>query len=358
MLIITFLSLAYQFLPMTKTKQPGKAYIAKNHMGVFAFDENSKLIDKMLFPHRPEDIADRLVSKAPEEERLARKLRDYEIDRSVGNKGEQALKQQSRELALKFKWAKNSAEYNQILSKVNILLTKEKLKVKKNDRILMQAIGVLDEIDKVINVFIERLREWYGLYYPEGERHTSNHEEFARIVLIGNREDIEDKHLAAMAKKTAGMEFSLEDITQMQAFAKNILDLFNSRKGMEKYINASAKEVVPNTTVIAGPLLAARLLAHAGGLEKMSRMPSSSIQLLGAEKALFRHLKGGGKAPKYGILFSHPYVQQAPPEKKGKVARLVAAKLSLAAKTDFFSKADHGKELADKLEKQVKGVLG
>jgi nucleolar protein 56 len=82
------------------------------------------------------------------------------------------------------------------------------------------------------------------------------------------------------------------------------------------------------------------------------------VQLLGAEKALFRHLKGGGKAPKYGILFSHPYVQQAPPEKKGKVARLVAAKLSLAAKTDFFSKQDHGKELADKLEKQVKGVVG
>lgn len=340
-----------------QTKGP-KAYMAKNFMGAFAFDDKGKLIDKALFPARPEDIAERLGSRSVEEERLAKKLKGYEIDRSVGNMAEQALKQQSRQLALKFKWTKNGAEYNQILSKVNILLTKDKLRTKKADRMLMQAIGVLDETDRVINVFVERLREWYGLYYPEGERHTSNHEEFARVVLVGRREDIEDKHLAAMAKKTAGMEFSLEDITQMQAFAKNILDLFNTRKGLEKYINMSAKEVAPNTTAIAGPLLAARLLSLAGGLEKMARMPSSSIQLLGAEKALFRHLKGGGKAPKYGILFSHPLVQQAAPEKKGKVARLVAAKLSLAAKTDHFSKEDHGKELKEKLDKQVKGVLG
>jgi len=335
-----------------------KAYVAKNFMGVFAFDDDGRLIDKMLFPHKPEDIAERLGSKAAEEARLAKKLKGYEVDRSPGNRGEQALKKQARQLALKFKWAKSQTEYNQIISAVNILLTKEKLRTKKADRMLMQVIGVLDEMDRVINVFVERLREWYGLYYPEGERHTSNHEEFARVVLVGKREDIEDKHLAAMAKKTAGMEFSLEDITQMQVFAKNILDLFNTRKGMEKYINSSAREIAPNLTAIAGPLLAARLLALAGGLEKMSRMPSSSIQLIGAEKALFRHLKGGGKPPKYGILFSHPYVQKAPPERKGKVARLVAAKLSLAAKTDFFSKEDHGKEMAGKLEKQVKGVIG
>jgi nucleolar protein 56 len=252
-----------------------KAYVAKNFMGVFAFDENGRLIDKVLFPAKPEDIADKLAAKSPEEERLANKLKGYEIDRSVGNIGEQTLKQKSRELALKFKWAKGSAEYNQLLSKVNILLIKEKLRTKKADRMLMQVIGVLDETDRVLNVFVERLREWYGLYYPEGERHTSNHEEFARVVLIGRREDIDDKHLAAMAKKTAGMEFSLEDITQMQTFAKNILDLFNTRKGMEKYINSSARKVAPNMTAIAGPLLAARLLSLAGGLEKMSRMPSS-----------------------------------------------------------------------------------
>jgi nucleolar protein 56 len=339
-------------------EQPRKAYIAKNFMGVFAFDDDGKLVDKILFPSKPEEIAERISVKTAEEERLIKKLDGYDIDRSAGSRGEAFLKQQSRQLALKFKWSKNGAEYNQILSKVNILLTKRKLRIKKADRMLMQAIGVLDETDRVINVFVERLREWYGLYYPEGERHTSNHEEFARIVLIGRREDIDDKHLAAMTKKTAGMDFSLEDITQMQAFAKNILDLFNTRKGLEKYINLSAKEVAPNITAIAGPLLASRLISLAGGLEKMARMPSSSIQLLGAEKALFRHLKGGGKAPKYGILFSHPLVQKAAPERKGKVARLVAAKLSLAARTDFYSKEDHGKELKEKLEKQVKGVIG
>jgi len=342
---------------LEQTQKP-KAYIAKNFMGVFAFNDNGKLIDKILFPVKPEDIAERLRTKAAEEGRLIERLGEYEIDRSKGNKGEQALRQQSRQLTLKFKWASGSAEYNQTISKVNVLLTKDKLRLKKGDRILMQVIGVLDEMDRVINVFVERLREWYGLYYPEGERHTSNHEEFARLVLVGKRDDIEDKHLAAMTKKTAGMDFSLEDIAQMQVFAKNILDLFNTKKNIEKYINSSAKRVAPNITAIAGPLLAARLLSLSGGLEKISRMPSSTIQLLGAEKGLFRHLKGGGRPPKYGILFSHPYVQKAPNERKGKVARLVAAKLSLAAKTDFFSKEDHGKELAEKLEKQVNAVLG
>lgn len=333
-----------------------KAYVAKNFMGVFAFGEDGSLIDSMLFPAKPEEIARRMASRAPEEEMLLKRLSGYEVDRSVGNRGEAFLKEQARNLALKMNWAAGSADYNRMLSEVNIFLTKEKMKVTKGDRILMQAIGVLDEIDGTANVFSERLREWYGLYFPEAERHVSDNQKFAEVVAIGRREDMDDKALASFTKDTAGMEFSAEDIAQMQAFAKNILDLFHTRKEMEKYIGMMAKAVVPNTTSVAGPLLASRMLALAGGLERMAKMPSSTIQLLGAEKALFRHLRGGGKAPKYGILFSHPYVQQAQKEKKGKVARLVAAKISIAARTDFFSKKDHGNDFAGKLERQVRGV--
>ena len=333
-----------------------KAYIAKNALGVFAFDENGKLIEKILFPRDVETKAEKLSSKCKEEEMIVRKLRGYEIDRSVGNKAENILREQSRNLALKFKIVENNIEYNKMLSGISILLTKEKLRVTKTDRILMQAIGMLDETDRVINVFVERLREWYGMYFPEAERQLTNHELFAKTVCMGERSNIEDKAIKDFAKDTQGMEFSDDDIEEMSCFAKEIVNLFERRKSLEKYITKSAKSVIPNMAAVAGPLLAARLLSLAGGLRKASRMASSSIQLLGAEKALFRHLKGGGKAPKYGILFSHPYVQQAQKEKKGKIARLVAAKLSIAAKTDFFSKDDHGKELADKLEKQVKNV--
>ena len=334
-----------------------KAFLARNHMGVFAFDEKGRLIDKVLFPAKPEDIAKRLCSKTLEEERLVKKLGGYEIDKNKHNECEKNLNQQARQLALKLGWVKNDAEYNRILSTVNVLLTKEKMRVTKSDRILMQAIGVLDETDRVLNVFVERLREWYGLYFPEAGRCIPNHEAFAETVMFGKRENMEDKKLSKLAKKTAGMEFSDDDIEQMQGFARGIKDLFGMRKELEKYVNEKAKSTAPNLAAVAGPLLASRLLVLAGGLEKMARMPSSSIQLLGAEKSLFRHLKGKGKPPKYGILFSHPHVQQAPKERKGKVARLVAAKLSIAAKTDFFSKKDRGKELRDKLDEQVNSVI-
>ncbi len=334
-----------------------KAYLAKNFMGVFAYDENGRLIEKMLFPPSSEEIAERMTVRSPEEGQLISKLKDYQVDRSPGNKGEKMLSEQSRNLALKFKWVKSSAEYNKLLSSVNVMITKKKMSKTKYDRILMQAIGMLDEDDRVINVLTERLREWYGLYFPEAERLVSNHEKFAELVLEGTRDGLEDKTLSKLANGTAGMDFSDDDIKQMQNTARSIKALMFSRREIERYVEGLSIKVAPNMTALAGPLLMSRLLVLAGGLGRMARMPSSSIQLLGAEKALFRHLKGQGKAPKYGILFSHPLVQKAPKDKKGKVARLLSAKLSLAAKTDFFSKEDHGKELKEKLEKQVKASV-
>ncbi len=169
-----------------------KAYIAKNFMGVFAFDENGNLIERILFTPRPEEIAEKLNSRTHEEEKIIRNLKEYEIDRSMGNKGEEILRQKARDFALKFNFVKSNMEYNQLLSSINVLLTKEKLKVKKTDRILMQAIGVADEIDRVLNVFVERMREWYALYFPEAERAVDNHEKFVEMVSKGSKEKIDE----------------------------------------------------------------------------------------------------------------------------------------------------------------------
>lgn len=335
-----------------------KAYIAKNMLGVFAFDSEGELIDRVLFPAEPEGIAERLSGRSREEGMLLEKLAGYEVDAGPGNKAEGILRKESRQLALKFKWVKSGAEYNRILSRVNVLLTKEKLRVPKRDRIIMQVIGVLDELDRVLNVFIERLREWYGLYFPEAERAVQNHERFAGIVSQGRREDIKDKKISGLAGKSAGMEFSDNDIKEMQGFSESILGMFRIKKSVTRYLESAAGKEIPNLSAIAGPVLSARLLSLAGGLEKIAKMSSSTIQILGAEKALFRHMRGGGKPPKFGILYAHPYVQKAPREKKGKVARLVAAKLSLAAKTDYFSKKDRSRELEKGLEKRVRKVLG
>jgi nucleolar protein 56 len=337
-----------------------KITVAKNFLGVFAFSEDGKLLDHILFPKDPAAIADRLSGECEEERVLEGRLaRAYKKREVVKNNDQETLKRTYRTLARDLRWAASPAELNEIIAAVNVLLTKKTLRVEKRDRILMQAVTTLEELEKDANVFSEKLREWYGLYFPELTRAVPSNERLARLVSsAGTREGIEDKALAGLAAATAGMHFSERDMHAVQSFSRSLRDLFEAKKTISEYIEQEAKDVFPNLTAIAGPLLACRLVSLAGGLEKMARMPSSTIQLLGGEKALFRHLKGEGKAPKYGVLFGHPAVQQAPQELKGKVARHVAAKLSLAAKVDFFSKDDRGEQLKKELEKDIAGITG
>ncbi len=326
-----------------------KAFLGKCIAGVFAFDENEKLIDKAVFEKNAEKIAEKLSGRCKEEKLLEEKLK---------KKGFEIIPREIRDfrrLALELKWVKSQAELNKILSQVNILLTKNKISKTGKDKILMIVVGILDELDRDLNIFTERLREWYGLYYPELEKKTESHERFVKLIAEhGSRDKMPGKETA----KTAGMEFSREDLAQVMNFSAALLNFFEIKKEITKYLEKLAKEEIPNITAVTGPVLGARILALAGGLEKLSKMPSSKIQLLGAEKALFRHLRGGGKAPKYGILFSHPYVQNARNEMKGKVARIISAKLTLAARIDFFSKEDKSSRLKRELEEQVSKIKG
>jgi nucleolar protein 56 len=334
-----------------------KAFVGTCLIGSFAFDSKGKIIEKRLFPKEPAEIASRLekaksgliseerdIIEALKKKGFRKFLSRFEKDGTA----DKILQSGFRKLALELKWAGSQAELNQILSGVNIELTKTKMREIKKDRIIIQAIGMLDETDRVINVFSERLREWYGLYFPELERQVQSNEKFADAVSQGKKEGL--KEFKSLASKSAGMDLSDEDIRQMQDIGKRVLGLFEMKKETTGYVEKSIGETMPNFSAVAGPLLGARLLAVAGSLDRLSMMPSSTIQLLGAEKALFRHLRGEGKAPKYGILFGHPLIQQAAKEKKGKVARLVAAKLSMAARLDRFSGKDEGERLRKELE--------
>jgi len=360
-----------------------RAYIATNILGSFAFDKDGKILEQRLFPKRPEEIAMELEkAKKGEilqyEKEIINKLykagvKEIICDRPVNisgiicdvkkeNLGTQTLQSEFRRLAIELKWVSSQAELNEILTKVNVLLTKEKLKVVKSDRIIMHTIGVIDELDRGLNVFSERLREWYGLYFPEATKMIESNEKLADLVAnYANKERIKmeykDKNVVKQIENSAGMNFSEYDLENIQNYAKPILNLFETKKYLTDYLEKLAKEVIPNMTALSGSLLASRLLAQAGGLEKISRLSSSTIQLLGAEKALFRHLRGEGKAPKYGVLFAHPYIQQAPNELKGKVARLIASKLSIAARIDFFSKEDRGSQLKKDLEEHLNKIL-
>jgi nucleolar protein 56 len=240
----------------------------------------------------------------------------------------------------------SDAELNRLLSEVNVLLTKKQLRRERKDAILMRAIGVLDELDKTLNTLSEMMREWYGLYFPEAERLIRDHEQLAKVIHgEGRREDVSDKKVQKYAGISAGMPFSEADLKAVQEYAKGVHGMYRLRESIAGYINKAGKDVIPNLSAVAGPLIACRLLSLAGGLERLAKLPSSTMQLLGAEKALFRHLKSKDRPPKFGVIFSHPLIQNAPKDQKGRMARLLASKLSMAARADFYT----GKDMSGKL---------
>lgn len=355
-----------------------RAYIVTTFAGVFGVDDNNKVVKFTAFPKDPKIAATKLKTseiEMLEEERKTRDLlgkkgfREFIYSyRKEGakhvepnNKAEVYVKQNIRELAIKNGFVKDQAEFNQFLTKMNLELTKVKIKKSvQRDKLIVQLNGAIEELDKSINIFIERLREWYGLHFPEMDRLVSSHEKYAKLVQkFGNRTNIDDADLSSLKNNSMGADFSDSDIVAMQMYAGKILEMYQLRKDLSDYTEKLLNEIAPNFLDIAGSALAAKLIARAGGLEKLAKMPSSKVQLLGAEKALFRFLHGKGRSPRHGIIFSHPLIQGAPDEHRGKIARLVSAKLAIAAKIDFYSHEYRGdgmkKELAEKVKNALKG---
>jgi len=233
---------------------------------------------------------------------------------------------------------------------------------------IIQAINTLDEIDKIINSISSRLREWYGLHFPELDNLIDSINGYSQIVLSGTRENIskEDFEKAGFSKdkvemlslikeKSRGGNISEKNFIIVQSLAKQILELFELRKNIEEHVDEQMKEEAPNISAILGTTVGARILAHAGSLNRLARMPASTIQILGAEKALFRSLKTGANPPKHGILFQHAIVHAAPRWQRGKIARAVAAKAAIASRVDLF-KAGINETLLEKLNVRVKEI--
>ncbi len=197
---------------------------------------------------------------------------------------------------------------------------------------LIQAINTLDETDKIINSISSRLREWYGLHFPELDNLIDSINGYSQIVLSGNRENIsrEDFEKAGFSKdkvemlslvkeKSRGGNISEENFAIVQSLAKQILDLFELRKSIEEHVEKQMLEEAPNISAILGTTVGARILAHAGSLKRLATMPSSTIQILGAEKALFRSLKTGANPPKQiGEKYKEPTIKKHKPEPKVK----------------------------------------
>ncbi len=235
----------------------------------------------------------------------------------------------------------------------NIIITRRAVKQSvKDDQLIIQAIKSIEDLEKITNNLTKRLREWYAHYNPEGEQAIDDNERFCRVILEKPKEALL-KETKTFAEQSMGADLKSKDVEQIKSLALHIVSLYDLRLQTEAYIESLMKGLCPNLLHLAGPLIGAKLLAHAGSLEQLCEFPASTVQLLGAEKALFRHLRTRAKPPKYGVLINHPLVTAAPKDKKGKAARVLADKIAIAVKVDYFK----GDFIADKLEKKIKSQL-
>ncbi len=223
----------------------------------------------------------------------------------------------------------------QELRKLNLKETQERVRDSvTEDLILIQATNTLDKLIKSINILTEGLREYYSYYLPEISKRIQDNEEFITIISKNSKQEIIKKF---NIRNSMGKDFKEEDLKQLTFLIKQIKDLFEIKKQLTTYIENLAKKIAPETSKIAQPLITARLMSLAGSFKNLAFSSSSKIQLLGAEKALFRHLKNKNfKSPKFGVIFQNQEIQKA--KNKGKEARHLAAKISIAVKKDYFSR--------------------
>jgi nucleolar protein 56 len=232
---------------------------------------------------------------------------------------------------------------------------------------LIQVINAYDETDKSYNLAYERLSEWFGLYFPEIS--VNNSRTLAKLVnlLIGKEYTYESilnivndentaKFIYEKARNTIGRKASSNESAAILKFAELAESFSETLTALEDYIKVVTEQIMPNTTYLTEPRIAAELLSKAGSLERLATMPAGTIQLLGAEGALFKHLKFGSKPPKYGILFKLPDVGTAPKELKGAIARIYATKLSIALKADYYTKNFIAKALKQNIEKSIENL--
>jgi nucleolar protein 56 len=233
------------------------------------------------------------------------------------------------------------------LRKKNLELAKKAVRESVNpDLFIINAVNNVEELQKIINNLSKRLREWYSLYFPELDKKIQDNEAFVKLVLKADKKALL-KELKIMDEM--GCELDKQDLEPILSLASIITDLLREKELLESYLEKTMRPYCPNLLIMTGALIGGKLLREAGSLKKLALMRSSTVQLLGAEKALFRHIRTGAKPPKYGYLLQHQLVQRAKKQDRGRVARALADKIFLAVRLDYFK----GEGMAEKLLKEL-----
>lgn len=282
------------------------------------------------------------------------------------------INQNKLDLIIKFGLSDDRDELAGILQKFAINLSSMKVKEtsEKLDLHLVQAVNTLDEMDEIINTISTRIREWYGLHFPELDYLLQNIITYANIVRdAGSRENITKELLSQLEvpekkieliqqaiSKSQGGDLTVESSESLKILASEVIKLSELRTNLSSTIENLMEILAPNLKNMLTAIIGARLIAKAGSLLRLAQMPSSTIQIIGAEKALFRALKTGTRPPKHGLLFQHPSVNSAPKWQRGKIARALSSKIAIAVRIDVYRKGGLDNSLLDKLTKRIETI--
>ena len=290
-------------------------YLITQWFGIFLYDKNG-IKNKVLFPKDPEKIAEKLLKMDGNEVLLEEKKFSKDVDVIVNEKRLRKIGTFSPD-DLFFKKTKINPEdfdfTQDLIHNASVILAEKKVekKLKSEDLQIIQMVNALDDLIQTSNLLSERLDCWSVLPAPK---------------------------------------YKIEPFEKVSAAVNNEM------KRLEKQIEIDMMKTAPNISKIIGTLISARLISLAGGIERLATRPASTIQLLGAEKALFRFKKEGGNPPKHGVIFQHPLINKAPRMDRGKIARALAAKIAIATKADVFTKRDISDDLKKDLEKRIKEI--
>lgn len=234
--------------------------------------------------------------------------------------------------------------------------TREELEKIDKIKLLMKAVETLDRMQNNQQKQMESFRDWYAVHFPELEREIEDDKQLLRVLNSKGLERGELDAFEQLRKDSTGMSLEEKDTEILESFVTSLQGQQEFIDELEEYVREIANEEMSNLSVLLGPVLAARIVRLAGGLEEAARKPASTVQMLGAEKALFRFLREGGNPPKHGILFEHEYVSPLHPDERGKMARFLANKAVIAARLDQYGDKEKGEDLREECRENFEEI--
>lgn len=251
---------------------------------------------------------------------------------------------------------------------------KVKFNINRADNMIIQSIALVDLLDKDINTFAMRIKEWYSYHFPELAKVVTDNYQYSKCAhFIKDRKTLSEESLPKLeeitmdsavaqaildaARMSMGMDISPIDLMNIERFAKRVASLSEYRKQLAEYLKKKMDCVAPNLAVLIGEVVGARLISHAGSLTNLAKYPASTVQILGAEKALFRAIKTRANTPKYGLIYHSTFIGRAGAANKGRISRYLANKCSMASRIDCFSEnlsSVFGEHLREQVEERLK----